>query len=73
MFDRLLRRLEFRVIPGQFVAYADDLIVVINDTSHKEIEQRGQGIVCHVSAKTREFNRRVGELVIEISVLNSKL
>jgi len=44
MFDGLLRRLE-RVIPGQFVAYADDLIVVINGNSRKEIEQGGQRIV----------------------------
>jgi len=44
MFGGLLRRLE-GVIPGQFVAYADDLIVVINGNSRKEIEQRRQRIV----------------------------
>jgi len=44
VFDGLLRRLE-REIPGQFAAYADDLIVVINGNSRREIEQRGQEIV----------------------------
>jgi len=44
MFNGLLRRLE-RVTPSQFVAYADDLIVVINGNSRREIEQRGQEIV----------------------------
>jgi len=30
---------------GQFIAYVDDLIVIIVDNSRKEIEQRGQKIV----------------------------
>jgi len=44
MFDGLLRRLE-HVIPGQFVTYADDLIVIVNGNSRKELEERGQRIV----------------------------
>jgi len=43
MFYGLLRKLE-RVIPAQFVVYADDLIAIVNGNSRKEIEQRGQKI-----------------------------
>jgi len=59
MFDELLRRLE-RVTPGQFAAYADDLIVVINGNSRREIEQREQEIVDDILdwvSKIRNFEK----------------
>jgi len=71
MFDGLLRRLK-HVILGQFVACADDLIVIINGNSRKEIEQRGQRIFNEILDWCRLAKLEVSKSKTEGIALKSK-
>lgn len=60
MFDGLLKKLE-SLIGNKFVAYADDLVVVIEGNSRRELETEGQRV-------TNEIEKWCREAKLEISV-----
>lgn len=55
MFDGLLNSLEEK-IGNNYVAYAVDLVVIINGNSRKEIENKGQEVVNVIEKKSQTPN-----------------
>lgn len=71
MFDGLLRELE-ATIPGKFVAYADDLIVIVNGNSRRELEAKGQEIVDKIVGWCSSAKLQISEKKTEAIVLKSE-
>lgn len=72
MFDGLLETLE-SAIGQNFVAYADDLIVVVNGDSRREIESKGQHAVSIIENWCRGAKLQVSSHKTEAIVLRSEL
>lgn len=70
MFDGLLRLLE-ELVPDNFVAYADDLLVLVKGNSRAEIEQRGQHIVNAIDDWCRSAKLQLSERKTEAIVLKT--
>ena len=70
MFDDLLRSLEDS-IGNKFVAYADDLLVVIEGDSRLKIEIEGQRLVNHILEWCRGAKLEISERKTEAIVLKS--
>lgn len=69
MFDGLLRVLE-ELVPNNFVAYADDLLVLVEGNSRREIEQRAQRVVDRIvewcsSAKLQLSERKTEAILLQ--------
>lgn len=70
MFDGLLRILEVET-PDSFVAYADDLLVLVKGGSRREIEERGQRVVNVIVQWCDSANLQLSERKTEAIVLKS--
>ena len=71
MFDGLLRELG-ELIPEQFVAYADDLIVIVSGNSRKELETAGQKIVDKIVGWCKSAKLELSEKKTEGILLKSE-
>ena len=70
MFDDLLRSLE-ESIGNKFVAYADDLLVVIEGDSRLKLEVEGQRVVNNILELCRGARLEISESKTETIVLKS--
>lgn len=71
MFDELLRKLE-DIVPENFVAYADDLLVLLTGDSRRELEEKGQIIVDAILDWCTSAKLQLSERKTEAIVLKSK-
>ena len=70
MFDDLLRSLEAS-IGNNFVAYADDLLVLVEGDSRSELEKKGQGIADQISSWCSSAKLQISARKTEAIVLKS--
>lgn len=70
MFDGLLRQLEVTLYKN-FVAYADDLVVVLEGNSRREIEIRGQAVATQIVEWCRFAKLKVSEKKTEAILLRT--
>ena len=70
MFDDLLRSLEAS-IGNNFVAYADDLLVLVEGDSRNELEKKGQGIADQISSWCSSAKLQISARKTEAIVLKS--
>lgn len=70
MFDSLLQILE-NTVRDRFTAYADDLVVVINGNSRKEIETESQRVINTIINWCRFAKLNISERKTEAIVLRS--
>lgn len=70
MFDGLLKILE-TIVKDRFAAYADDLVVVVNGNSRREIEAEGQRVVNRITEWCRFAKLQISERKTEAIILKS--
>lgn len=68
MFDGLLRQLE-ALVGNSFVAYADDLLVLIEGDSRREVEKNGQVVVDKILSWCRLAKLKISEQKTEAILL----
>lgn len=71
MFDDLLRVLE-NIAENRFAAYADDLIILVNGNSRRNIETEGHQIVDRIVNWCRLAKLQISERKTEAILLKSK-
>ncbi|XP_011706154.1 PREDICTED: uncharacterized protein LOC105461350 [Wasmannia auropunctata] len=71
MFDGLLKVLD-NVVKDQYIAYADDLLVLVTGSFRREIEVKGQRVVNEISEWCRMAKLQISEQKTEAILLRSK-
>ena len=71
MFDGLLRELA-ELIPEQFIAYADDLIVIVSGNTRKELEIASQKVVDKIVGWCRSAKLELSEKKTEAILLKNE-
>lgn len=71
MFDKLLKLLD-NTIGDNYVAYADDLVVLISGNSRREIEIEGQNVVSLITQWCESAKLKISEKKTEAILLKSE-
>ena len=71
MFDELLRILEAKV-PDNFIAYADDLMVLIEANSRRELETKAQSVINEIIEWCKSAKLRISEKKTDAIMIRNK-
>ena len=71
MFDELLRMLEIQA-KDRFIAYADDLVILVSGNSRREIEVKSQELVDQIVGWCKSVKLQISERKTEAILLRSE-